>query len=121
MVLTRTSDHYSTHHDPNLNPDPNPRPHLDPGTDEDVWSLVEAVRFCRVRQLLFPSAAGFHGVNPDPNPDPDPDPGPDPGPDPIPNPGAAALKLHFAWALNYAFAALDAPEVLYTKETTGRP
>ena len=60
------------------------------GTDPDVWRLVESVRFCRVRQLLFPHAAGFRGP--------------------------AALKLHFTWALGQAFAQMEAPEVLYMED-----
>ena len=60
------------------------------GADEGVWSLVESVRFCLVRQLLFPLASGFRGP--------------------------PALKLHFAWALGHMFSEMEAAEVLYMED-----
>ena len=60
------------------------------GVDPAVFGLVEAVRFCRVRQLLFGSHAGQQG--------------------------AAALKLHFTWAVTQVFMQLEAQEVLYMED-----
>lgn len=55
-----------------------------------VWALVEAIQFCRVKQLLFPHSHGLHG--------------------------APALKLHFAWALRETFLQLEVPELLYMED-----
>ena len=60
------------------------------GTNPAVWALIEAVRFCRVRQLLFPSHPGISGP--------------------------AALKLHFTWAVAQVFGQIEASEVLYMED-----
>jgi hypothetical protein len=56
-------------------------------TNKAVWKLVESVRFCQVRQLLFP---GAHG--------------------------RGAAKLHFAFALSRLFGQLEAPSVLVMED-----
>ena len=67
------------------------------GTHRGVWKVVEAARFCRVRQLIFPlgggrdnGGAGFRGV--------------------------PALKLHFTWAVSYVVGQLEVSDVLYMED-----
>ena len=60
------------------------------GSSRTIWRFVEAVRFCRVKQLLFPHVGAYRG--------------------------AAALKLHFTWAIAHTFEQLVAEEVVYMED-----
>ena len=58
-----------------------------------LWKLIDHIRFCRVRQLFFPSGKA-HVLQ-----------------------GAALAKVHAAWSLSYIFGQIEAREVLLMEDT----